>query len=158
MASNGVIGQNGQMPWHLPADLKRFKKITLGSPIIMGRKTFESIGKPLPGRTNIIISSNPGYQQLGCLVFDKIETALKDSCHKNDEVFIIGGSTLYEAMLPHADILYVTEIKQNVEGDTFFPHWDKGDWIEIGREDVNDDSQVSFCYSFLTFKRTKLAA
>ncbi|WP_394752080.1 dihydrofolate reductase [Crenothrix sp.] len=153
MASNGVIGHKGQMPWHLSADLKHFKKITLGSPIIMGRKTFESIGKPLPGRSNIIISRNPDYQQIGCLVFNTIETALKNCCHNNQEVFIIGGSALYEATLAYANTLYVTEINKNFDGDTVFPNWNKADWLETHREDVNDDSQSSFSYSFITYKR-----
>jgi dihydrofolate reductase len=153
MASNGIIGQDGQMPWHLSSDLKRFKKITLGSPIIMGRKTFESIGKPLPGRSNIIVSRNLAYRQEGCFVFDSIETALANSCRMGGEVFIIGGSALYEATLAYADRLYVTEINQDFEGDTAFPHWDKVEWTEIEREDIDDDPSVSFSYSFITYKR-----
>lgn len=156
MASNGIIGHAGQMPWHLSADLKRFKKITLGSPIIMGRKTFESIGKPLPGRSNIIISRNPDYQQPGCSVFNTIETVIKNCCHIANEVFIIGGSALYEATLPYATKLYITEIKQDFNGDTAFPPWNKADWLETDREDINDDSQVSFSYSFITYKRNDL--
>lgn len=153
MASNGIIGRDGQMPWHLSADLKHFKKITLGSPIIMGRKTFESIGRPLPGRRNIIISRNPDYQQDGCLVFDSIETALTNCCQSADEIFIIGGSALYEATLQYADRIYVTEINQNFNGDTSFPAWNKTEWTETKREDVTDDSQVSFSYSFITYEK-----
>jgi dihydrofolate reductase len=153
MASNGVIGHDGQMPWHLSADLKRFKKITLGSPIIMGRKTFESIGKPLPGRTNIIISRNVNYQQPGCLVYNGVEDALASCCDNAEQVFIIGGAALYEAILPHADTLYITEIHQEFSGSIYFPHWDRTMWQEIEREDINDDSQVDFSYSFLVLKR-----
>lgn len=155
MTNNGVIGLNGQIPWHLSADLKRFKKITLGSPIIMGRKTFESIGKPLPGRTNIIISANPLYFQPDCLVFNNIQSAI-DHCRQHinaDEAFIIGGSALYEATLPHANTLYVTEIAANIDGDTYFPAWDKDGWQEITREEINNDPQVDFTYRFLVFSR-----
>ncbi|SJM92246.1 dihydrofolate reductase [Crenothrix polyspora] len=153
MARNGVIGLDGQMPWHLSADLKHFKKITLGSPIIMGRKTFESIGRPLPGRSNIIISRNPDYQQDGCTVFDSIDAALKHCCTTVSRVFIIGGSTLYQTTLAYADTLYVTDIQQDFLGDSFFPVLDKEQWLETAREDVNDDPDVSFSYSFITYQR-----
>jgi len=153
MASNRVIGLNNQMPWHLSADLKKFKKITLGSPILMGRKTFESIGKVLPGRTNIIISRNPDYRQAGCLVFNDINTALKQACQIAEEVFVIGGSALYQATLPLADTLYVTEIKAEFPGDTVFPKIDPEAWDQVQQEDVNDDPTVEFGYSFLKFEK-----
>lgn len=153
MASNGVIGHNGQMPWHLSSDLKRFKQITLGHPVVMGRKTFDSIGKPLPGRSNIVISRNPNFQPEACLVFSDLATAIEKCCHTTEEIFIIGGSTLYEAMLPYADYLYITEIHKNFVGTTFFPQWHKEDWLEIQREDIHNDPQVNFSYSFLTYRR-----
>jgi dihydrofolate reductase len=153
MSHNSVIGLDGQMPWHLSADLKRFKSITLGNPIIMGRKTYESIGKPLPGRSNIIISRNTEYQQAGCLVFNTINAALESSYQHADEVFIIGGAALYEATLPYAHKLYITEIHKQFTGDTFFPLWDSNEWTEIQREDIDADPQVDFSYSFLTFTR-----
>lgn len=152
MASNQAIGLKNKMPWHLSADLKKFKQITMGSPILMGRKTFESIGKPLPGRTNIIISRNESYQQSGCLVFNTIDQALA-ACHEHNEIFIIGGATFYHAMLPRADALYLTEIKQDFAGDTFFPDINKDEWKEVAREDINDDPTVDFSYSFLTLER-----
>ncbi len=155
MATNHAIGLNNQMPWHLSADLKKFKQITMGSPILMGRKTFESIGRPLPGRTNIIISHNTSYQQPGCLVFNSINQALV-ACHNNDEVFIIGGATFYQSMLPMADRLYLTEIKQDFDADTFFPAINKTEWEEVAREDINDDPSVDFSYSFLTLERNKI--
>jgi dihydrofolate reductase len=153
MTSNRVIGINNKMPWHLPADLKRFRKITMGSPILMGRKTFESIGKPLPGRTNIIISRNPDYRQDGCLVFNDIQAAIHAGCRLAGEVFVIGGSDLYQAILPMASTLYLTEIKKNFPGDTFFPEIDPEDWTEQEREDIRDDPAAGFDYSFLKWVR-----
>jgi len=153
MASNRVIGLNNQMPWHLSADLKRFKQITMGHPIIMGRLTFEAIGRPLPGRTNIIVSRNPAYKKEGCVVVDSVEAALSYGCRLADEVFVVGGSTLYEATLPLADILYITQIKQAFEGDTFFPDFNRNNWIEVEREEVVDDDKVNFTYSFLKLQK-----
>ena len=152
MATNRTIGINNQMPWHLSADLKKFKKITMGQPIIMGRKTFESIGRPLPGRKNIIISHNPDYQQQGCLVFNDLDSALQ-ICAESDEVFVIGGATLYETTLARADRLYITEIQQAFDGDTWFPEINHEQWREIAREEINDDNSVDFKYSFIVYER-----
>lgn len=153
MAENRVIGIKGQMPWHLSADLKKFKQITLGHPILMGRKTYESIGKPLPGRRNIVISRNPDYKIAGCEVFSDIQTALA-GCGESEEIFIIGGAAFYEAMLPKADFLYLTEIHQTFDGDTYFPEINAQEWREIERLDIHDDSSVDFSYSFLKLQRT----
>ncbi|NYT46409.1 MAG: type 3 dihydrofolate reductase [Candidatus Methanofishera endochildressiae] len=152
MASNRTIGLDNQMPWHLSADLKKFKKITMGQPIIMGRKTFESIGQPLPGRQNIIISRNPDYLQPGCLVFNDIDSALT-SCTDIEEVFVIGGATLYEATLARADRLYITEIQKEFSGDTWFPEINQEQWQVVSREDINNDSSVDFSYSFMVYER-----
>ena len=152
MASNRAIGLNNQMPWHLSADLKKFKQITMGSPILMGRKTYESIGRPLPGRINIIISRNSSYQQDNCLVFDNIEKALA-TCQKYDEIFIIGGATFYEAMLAKADFLYLTQIHKTFDADTFFPEINPQQWKEVAREDITDDQSVDFSYSFIKLER-----
>ena len=149
VASNGVIGHNGQMPWHLSADLKRFKQITMGKPIIMGRKTFESIGKALPGRTNIIISHNRAYQQPDCLMCHDLESALLIGCKESNEVFVIGGSALFAATLPYATTLHLTEIHQEFVGDTYFPEWDRTKWTVVSQETVGNDPQVPFTYSFL---------
>ncbi len=154
MASNRVIGLNNQMPWHISADLKKFKKITLGSPILMGRKTYESIGRPLPGRTNIIISRNPSYRQSGCLVFNDINKALKN-CSEAHEVFVIGGADFYKSMLEVADTLYLTQIHQEFLGDTFFPELDASQWAEVEREDIQHDPDVAFSYSFLKLEKRK---
>lgn len=152
MATNRTIGINNQMPWHLSADLKKFKKITMGQPIIMGRKTFESIGRPLPGRQNIIISRDLQYQQQGCLVFNDLDSALQ-SCTGSDEVFVIGGATLYAATLARAERLYITEIQQVFDGDTWFPEIKQEQWREVAREDINDDNSVDFNYSFIIYER-----
>ena len=154
MASNRVIGKNNQMPWHLSADLRKFKQITMGNPIVMGRKTFESIGKPLPGRKNIIISRNKSYEQPGCQVFSDIDLALA-SCANYDEVFIIGGSAMYEMMLPRAELIYLTQIEQEFSGDTFFPEILASDWQIVERQLVTDDKEAAFNYSFSKLKRLK---
>jgi len=154
MASNRAIGLNGQMPWHLSADLKRFKQITMGSPIMMGRKTFDAIGKPLPGRENLIISRNGNYQHPNCRVFTNIESGL-DFASGCDELFVIGGATLYEALLPTADYLYLTLINRSFEGDTYFPKIDFNAWRELSREDVDDDPSVDFSYSFMKLENLK---
>lgn len=153
MSSNRAIGLANQMPWHLSADLKRFKQLTMGYPILMGRKTFESIARPLPGRTNIVVSRNPAYRPEGCIVVDTVEAAINQACQLADEVFVIGGSTLYEATFPIADTLYITQINRDFNGDTFFPDFDWNRWSEIAREDVVDDPKVSFTYSFLKLQK-----
>lgn len=155
MANNRAIGLNNRMPWHLSADLKRFKLLTMSHPIIMGRLTFEAIGKPLPGRTNIIVSRNPAYQQEGCVVENSLVAAINHGCRLADEIFIIGGATLYETGFPLADRLYLTQINQDFEGDTFFPPFDPSDWLETGRQDILEDTQAGFSYSFIDLQRLK---
>ena len=152
MARNRVIGKANKMPWHLSADLKKFKKLTMGHPIIMGRKTHESIGKALPGRCNIIISRNVEYQQPGCQVYGNIDAAIS-SCLEHDEIFIIGGSALYEKVLPKADCIYLTLINKTFEGDAYFPEWDQSNWYEKTRQDIFDDATVPYSYSFVTMAR-----
>ncbi|WP_442498170.1 dihydrofolate reductase [Methylobacter sp. sgz302048] len=154
MASNRVIGINNQLPWHLSADLKRFRQITMGSPIVMGRKTYESIGRPLPGRTNVIISRDPFYKQEGCLVFNDIETAIESCGQKFQEIFVIGGSELYKAMLSRADALYVTLINKEFSGDAFFPEIDARHWTEVSREDIDNDPDAGFSYSFIKYEKS----
>lgn len=152
MASNRAIGINGQMPWHLSADLKRFKKITMGSPVIMGRKTFEAIGRPLPGRANIIVSRNRNYRQAGCQVCTDIAEALALHADK-DEVFVIGGASLYQACLPNADLLYLTVIDKAFAGDTYFPEIQSQHWRELERQEIENDETVDFPYRFLKLER-----
>lgn len=140
------------MPWHLSADLKYFKRITLGAPVLMGRITFEAIGRPLPGRTNLIISSNPAFQAPGCLGFTSVEAAIEHS-RQYPELFVIGGASLYKALLPQADFLYLTEIHRDFAGDTCFPEFDRTQWREVDRLDVLDDRSVDFAYSFIKLER-----
>lgn len=153
MSQNRVIGRDNKMPWHLSADLKRFRAITMNSPILMGRKTFESIGKPLDGRTNLILSKNINYQPQGCLVFQSLESALNEAKKYGEEVFIIGGATLYEIALPLAKRLYLTDIQAEFEGDTFFPEFDVNEWNEIACEQIDNDEKVDFSYRFLTLEK-----
>jgi dihydrofolate reductase len=153
MTNNRVIGNHNKLPWHISADLKRFKTITLGSFVLMGRKTFESIGKPLPERTNIILSSNGCYRQSGCLVFNSLDKAMEWCRHRTLEVFVIGGYEPFQISLPLADSIFITLIHKTFTGDTFFPDIDMNDWVETEREDIHDDCTAGFSYSFLKLER-----
>jgi dihydrofolate reductase len=155
MAKNRVIGANNQIPWHLSADLKRFKQLTNGYPLLMGRKTHESIGRALPGRRNLLISRNSHYQARGCEVFTTIEAAI-EACSTAKRLFVIGGSSLYQALLNRADLLYLTEIQTEFLGDTYFPKWNHNDWQLLEQLDINDDPSVDFNYRFLTYQRANL--
>ena len=152
MANNRVIGLDNKMPWHLPADLRHFKSVTMSHPIIMGRKTFESIGKALPGRRNLVISRNPDLAIEGVEVFGSINEALI-SCNGLTEVMIIGGANIYEQMLEYADRLYLTFIELETKGDAFFPDWKLYDWKEVERESHEPDDKNPYHYSFVTLER-----
>ena len=139
MAKNRVIGANGALPWHLSADLRRFKALTMGHHIIMGRKTFESIGRILPGRTSVVLSRNPGYRPAGIPVAADRGSAL--AIAENDsEAFVIGGAEIYRGALPIADRILLTEIGRNFDGDTFFPEIDPSIWKQARRESVPDSN------------------
>ncbi|HDO1383050.1 TPA: type 3 dihydrofolate reductase [Aeromonas veronii] len=154
MAHDRVIGKDNQMPWHLPADLAHFKRVTLGKPVLMGRKTFESIGRPLPGRRNLVISRNPGYQAEGIEVVRSVEAALALLAGSSvEELMVIGGGHLYAEMLPSADCLYLTQIDLAVEGDTRFPAFDDGQWQRIECESHPADEKNPHPYSFETWQR-----
>ncbi|MGN5011352.1 type 3 dihydrofolate reductase [Aeromonas veronii] len=154
MAHDRVIGKDNQMPWHLPADLAHFKRVTLGKPVLMGRKTFESIGRPLPGRRNLVISRNPDYQAEGIEVVGSIEAALALLAGSSvEELMVIGGGHLYAEMLPSADCLYLTQIDLAVEGDTRFPAFDDGQWQRIACESHPADEKNPHPYSFETWQR-----
>jgi len=133
VASNGVIGKDGHLPWHLPEDLKHFKKLTLGHPIIMGRRTWESLKGPLPGRENIVVTRQAGYDAPGASVASSLEGALA-LCVGEPVVFVIGGTALFEQSLPTAAGLVMTEIYRDYEGDTWFPQYDRSRWRETQRE------------------------
>ena len=139
MAKNRVIGKNNGLPWHLPADLKHFKSLTMGHAIIMGRKTYESIGRPLPGRTNIIVTSQLNFKVAGAIVVHSLDNAMhldtiSDTPSHNCEHFIIGGAELYRQTIALSQRMYITEIQQAFDGDTYFPEYDQQDWHEISRE------------------------
>ncbi len=153
MAENRVIGLKNQLPWHLSADLKRFKQITMGFPIIMGRKTYESIGRPLPGRQNILISRNPSFKAEGCQVFHDLDDAIQMAVSAYEQVFVIGGATLYAEALKWASRIYLTQVHAQIDGDTFFPEFASLDWSETHRETFDDDPTVDFSYSFIQFER-----
>ncbi|MFM4723252.1 type 3 dihydrofolate reductase [Aeromonas veronii] len=149
MAHDRVIGKDNQMPWHLPADLAHFKRVTLGKPVLMGRKTFESIGRPLPRRRNLVISRNPDYQAEGIEVVGSVEAALALLAGSSvEELMVIGGGHLYAEMLPSADCLYLTQIDLAVEGDTRFPAFDDGQWQRIACESHPADEKNPHPYSF----------
>ncbi len=154
MAHDRVIGKDNQMPWHLPADLAHFKRVTLGKPVLMGRKTFESIGRPLPGRRNLVISRNPGYQAEGIEVVGSVEAALTLLASRSvEELMVIGGGHLYTEMLPSADCLYLTQIDLAVEGDTRFPAFADEQWQCVEREVHQADEKNPYPYSFETWLR-----
>ena len=134
VAKNNVIGINNDLPWNIPEDLRNFKKLTFGNPIVMGRKTFDSIGKPLPGRRNIVISRNTALKIENCEIANSLDAAIRIAKSQNpDEVFIIGGAQIYEQAMQFADRLYLTEINQDVKGDAFFPNFSGKKWKEIRR-------------------------
>jgi len=150
IASNGVIGAGNRLPWRLPADLQRFKALTMGHPMIMGRKTFASLGRLLPGRSHIVLSrGEPGE---GCVVARSLEEALAASgrCPGADEVFVIGGEQIYRLALPVADRLQLTELKRPFDGDARFPEFDRGQWQETARE-TQRDGDLEF--DFVTYQR-----
>ncbi len=151
MAKNRVIGANNALPWHLSADLKRFKALTMGHHIIMGRKTFESIGRILPGRTSVVVSRNPGYRPAGVLVAPNLESALAIA-EGDSDAFVIGGAEIYRAALPVADRILLTEIGRGFEGDTFFPPLPPTDWRETAR-DPDTDEASGLNFSFVTLER-----
>lgn len=151
MAKNRVIGKDNKMPWHLPADLKHFKNITLSKPIVMGRKTFESIGSPLPGRENIIISRNKDYAIDGCIVVHSIEDALI-LLADYEEIMIIGGGFLYSQTIEQANKLYLTFIDLDIDGDTQFPEFENLNLIEINRVKHLKDDKNPYNYQFVDFE------
>lgn len=153
MAEDRVIGIENRLPWRLPADMKWFRKHTLGKPIIMGRKTFESFGsKPLPDRLNIVITRDPNYQAPGAVVVHDIDQAVA-AAGEVDEVMIIGGASFYAQMLPRAERLYLTFVHTQVKGDAWFPAYDENQWVEVERYDQAADEKNPYPHSFCIFAR-----
>lgn len=160
MARNGVIGRDGGLPWHISGDLKYFKRVTMGKPVVMGRKTYESIGRPLPGRCNIVVTRNAAFQPEGIVKADSLTEALAAGqaaaeAAGAEEVCIIGGGEIFAATLDRARRLYVTEIEADPAGDTFFPDIDPALWQEVGRETVppGSESPDTPGYAFLVYER-----
>ena len=151
VAANGVIGARGRLPWHLPEDLKHFKALTLGHPVIMGRKTWESLGRPLPGRENIVVTRSAGYEAPGASVAASLEAALA-LCAGEPVAFVIGGSELYAAALPIADALVLTEIHRDYDGDARFPAFDRKNWRETQRKPQADAAGLRF--DFVLYEKT----
>lgn len=151
VAQNNAIGLNNQLIWHLPADLQFFKKTTLNKTIIMGRKTFDSIGKALPKRTNIVISSNAQLQAPGCVVVHTLQEAIAKA--DAEEVFIVGGANIYAQSMQMADKLYITHVHHQFEADTFFPEIDTQIWKVSSREDHFKDDKHAYDFSFVIYER-----
>jgi len=152
VAKNNALGKNNKLIWYLPADLKRFKKVTLNHHIIMGRKTYESLGKPLPNRTNIIITRSKNYTAKGCIVVNSLPKAI-EAAKSDKNPFILGGANIYKQAILIADKLDITFIHHHFEADVFFPKIDTTIWKETAREDYTADAKNKYNYSFVTFKR-----
>lgn len=152
MANNRVIGANNTLPWHLPADLKHFKSLTMGHHMIMGRKTYESIGKPLPGRTSVVVTRNADYSVPGVIVTSSLEAAIS-ACGDDEEIFVIGGAELYRQAIDLADRIYLTEIDADIPGDAHFTEFDRKTWQETGRVSHTPDEKNRYFYHFVVYDR-----
>ena len=153
IAEGGVIGRDGALPWHISEDLQHFKKVTMGKPVVMGRKTYESIGKPLPGRSNIVVTRNLGLELDGVTVVHSLDEALRMAERfRPTETFLIGGAELYQLALPKVDRMYLTRVHKKFDGDTFFPEFDRDEWLELEREDRFSE-KAGLGYSFVTLER-----
>lgn len=153
MDRNRVIGREGGLPWHLPGDLQRFKRLTMGRPIIMGRRTHASIGRPLPGRDNIVVTGNPAYLAPGCRIAHSLEEAL-GLAEDAPMACVIGGAALFGEALPLASRIYLTEVHADAHGDVRFPHFDRARWCEVAREFHPADERNAHAHSFVELVRT----
>jgi len=152
MARNRVIGRDNQLPWRLPADLAYFKRVTMGHPIIMGRRTYESIGRPLPGRLNIVVSRNPQFSAPGCTVVPSLAEAWR-AAGDAEEVCVIGGTSIFAEALPAADRIHLTEVEAEVPGDTWFPEFDRGEWTEREVERHAPDERHAYPFRIVVLER-----
>jgi len=152
MSRNRVIGANGAIPWHLPEELKRFKSVTMGHHIVMGRKTWESIGRPLPGRTTVIVSRQPGYSVPGAKTAHSLDAAVA-ACGDDSEIFVIGGAELYAQALPRANRLYLTTVDAEIPGDTAMPAFDAGDWREVSSMSFAPDERHRYPFRCVVYER-----
>lgn len=156
MSENRVIGYKNQLPWHLPADLKYFKSVTLHHPIIMGRKTYESIGKLLPQRTSIIITRQLNYSIFGAIMVNSVSQAVAEAQKLNNDIFIIGGAEILKEAFPLITTMFITKIHQEFEGDVFYPEFNENEWQETWREDHETDEKNKYAYSFLKLERKNI--
>ncbi|MBI4194613.1 MAG: dihydrofolate reductase [Betaproteobacteria bacterium] len=154
MAKNRVIGAGNRIPWHLPNELKLFKSVTLGHHIIMGRRTFESIGRLLPGRTTVIVTRRPGYRAPGAVIAHSLEEAVA-ACGGDEEIFVIGGGELYRAALPHADRIYLTTVDAEPAGDTFMPELDLDKWRKTSSQSFHADEGHRHAFDFAVYERIR---
>jgi dihydrofolate reductase len=154
LSRNRVIGRNNTLPWHLPEDLKYFKRVTMGKPLLMGRKTYESIGRALPGRTNLVLTRQSAFKAAGIVtVVDPEQAVQLAQAEQADELMVIGGEAVYRAMLPLAQRLYLTEVHTELDGDAYFPDYDVDDWIEQSREYFPAAAPGAYDYSFVVLVR-----
>ncbi|AKO91717.1 type 3 dihydrofolate reductase [Priestia filamentosa] len=154
MDDNNLIGKDNALPWHLPADLAYFKKVTTNHTIVMGRKTYESIGRPLPKRKNVVLTHSTSFQEEGVTVIHSLDELKEMANHSNEELFIIGGARLYEQLLPVADRLYVTHIRATFDGDTHFPVFSKEEWKIIDSKEHKKDEKNAYDYEFVVYERS----
>ncbi|MFC4769677.1 dihydrofolate reductase [Effusibacillus consociatus] len=155
MDSKRGIGKNNQLLWHIPEDLRYFKKVTTGKTVVMGRKTYESIGQPLPNRINIVLTKDMNFKPDGCLVFHSIEDLLS-SKYAEEELFIVGGAEIYKLLLPMANKLYITRVEGNFDADTYFPEFDSHGWELVSTTDQAVDSNNPYEYRFEVYERKGL--
>jgi dihydrofolate reductase len=152
MAANRTIGINNTLPWRCPEDLKHFKALTMGHHMIMGRKTFDSIGRPLPGRTTVVVTRNRDLAPAGCLIAHSLQEAIA-ACGRDPEIFVVGGAELYAQALPLTGTLYITEIQMEVAGDAHFPAFERSAWLETAREQRTQQEPQPLEYHFVTYRR-----
>ena len=152
VADSGVIGRDNGLPWHLPEDLKRFKRLTMGKPMVMGRRTFESIGKPLPGRQNIVVTRDTNYRRDGVTVVHDVDGALR-AAGDVPEIMVIGGAELFRALLPRAGRIHLTRVHGNIEGDVMWPALDERDWVVVERESHSADERHAYAMTFEVWEK-----
>jgi dihydrofolate reductase len=156
MSENRAIGKDNQLLWHLPIDMQHFKNITMGKPILMGRKTHQSIGRPLPGRMNVVITHDTNFEANGCVVVHSIESAL-DAVKDHDEICVIGGADLYRQMLPYVNRIYMTIVHHTFSADTFFPELNLSEWDEVERKINQPDDKNKYACEFLILDKAVIA-
>jgi dihydrofolate reductase len=155
-SENNIIGVHGSLPWNLPHDLRRFRTLTEGHPVIMGRKTFEAIGRPLPRRTNIVVTRQMSRHMVGCTVMHSLEEAIAHARALGAlETFIIGGGEIYKQALPLADRVYLTRVHTEIHGDTFFPELSPKQWQEVSREEHETDGEHPFAFTYILYEKRK---